>query len=360
MTETGTLLRRKLMVERAADLTVVRSTCLPRHALQSAPGIGRRAILGGLGGLALTGARAAPVQMLRLGVLNFGSVHWVADVIAHHGLDAAHGFRLQTSVLADTQAEKVALLGRAVDVAWSDWPFVAEQRAHGGHLCFAAGSNGSLGGIMVPAASPVRRLADLRGLRLGVAGGAADKSWLLVRAAGLGQGIDLVKQTVLSYGAPPLLGALQQDGRLDALLTFWNFAAKLEVGGFREAISVAECARSLGVEAAPVLVGYVFDEGWGAANRPVIEGFLAASAAATRMLATSPAEWARIRPLMNAPEDTLFDALRRRFIAGVNHPTVAALTAQAAQIQAILARAGMAPGKAALPSGVFWQTADAG
>ena len=216
-----------------------------------------------------------------------------------------------------------------MDVATSDWPFVAAQRARGGRLCFAAGSS-TLGGVMVPAGSPVKRLADLRGLRLGVAGGAADKSWLLVRAAGLREGIDLARQTSLSYGAPPLLGAMQQDGRLDALLTFWNFAAKLEVAGFREALSVADCARALGLTSAPVLVGYVFDDGWAAANRQVIDGFLAASAQATALLANSPAEWARIRTLMNAPDDALFKDLRQRFIAGIAHPSAAVLETQAA------------------------------
>jgi NitT/TauT family transport system substrate-binding protein len=317
-------------------------------------------LLAGTAGLAATPAPAASRGIVRLGALSFGSVHWVADVISHHQFDVAHGFTLQTSVLANTEASKVALLGHAVDVATSDWPFVVAQRARGGRLSFAAGSSNSLGGIMVPAGSPVKRLADLRGLRLGVAGGAADKSWLLVQAAARRQGIDLAKQTSLSYGAPPLLGAMQVDGRLDALLTFWNFAAKLEVAGFREAISVADCAQSLGLQLAPVLVGYVFDDEWGAANRPVIDGFLAASAAATRLLAMSEAEWARIRPLMDAPDDALFQDLRRRFIAGIGHPTAAILKAQATQIQAALARAGLAAGPPALPSGVFWQAADAG
>ncbi len=308
----------------------------------------RRGLLAGLFALGVLPARAATV--VRLGILPFGSVQWVADVIAYHKLDASHGFTLQTSRLANTEAGKVALLGRAVDVAVSDWPFVASQRAHGGHLCFAAGSNGSLGGVMVPAASAVRRLADLRGLRLGVAGGPADKSWLLVRAAGHAQGIDLTRQATLSFGAPPLLEAMLRHGDLDALLTFWNFAARLEASGFREAIPVAECGRALGLAAPPILVGYVFDDTWAAGNRPALDGFLAAAGEAARLLATSAAEWTRIRPLMNAPDDALFDTLRRRFIAGIDHPDSAALQAQAARVEALL-------GAPALPPGVFWQGA---
>jgi NitT/TauT family transport system substrate-binding protein len=308
--------------------------------------LSRRALTAGL----LASVAARPAAVVRLGILPFGSVQWVADVIAYHHLDASHGFRLQTAQLANTEAAKVALLGGAVDVAFSDWPFVASERAHGGQLCFAAGGSSSSGGIMVAAGSPVRALADLKGLRLGIAGGAADKSWLLVRAAALRAGVDLARQATLSYGAPPLLEAMQVHGDLDALLTFWNFAARLEAAGFREAISVAECARALGVAGPLVLVGYVFDAPWATANRAAIDGFLGAAAAAVDLLATSAAEWDRIRPLMNAPAEPLFQALRRRFVDGISHPGVAALTAQAAQIEALLAPAG----SSALPAGVFW------
>jgi NitT/TauT family transport system substrate-binding protein len=206
----------------------------------------------------------------------------------------------------------------------------------------------------VAATSRVRGLGDLRGLRLGVAGGAADKSWLLVRAAGHRAGIDLAREASLSYGAPPLLEAMQEHGDLDALLTFWNFAARLEAAGFREAISVADCARGLGIAAPLVLVGYVFDAPWAAANRDTIGGFLAASAAAVDLLAADADEWERIRPLMNAPGDPLFQALRRRFIAGISHPTAVALQAQAARIEAILAGDAAPGAQPGLPEGVFW------
>ena len=311
----------------------------------------RRAVLAGMAAASVARARAAGMPVVRLGVLPFGSVQWIADVMVRHRLDQAHGFVLQTQKIANTEAGKVALLGRAVDVAVSDWPFVAAQRVHGGHLCFAAGPSSSLGGVVVPAGSPVRRLTDLKGLRLGIAGGPADKSWLLVQAAGRKQGIDLARQATVSYGAPPLLEAMQAHGDLDALLTFWNFAARLESQGEHEAITVTDCARALGIAGAPVLVGFVFDEQWAGANRAALDGFLAAAEAAGKILATSPAEWTAVRPLMNAPGETLFDNLRRRFVAGIGHSTPAALLAQARQVEALIA----AGGSATLPPGVFWQ-----
>jgi predicted ATPase len=57
----------------------------------------------------------------------------------------------------------------------------------------------------------------------------------------------------------------------------------------------------------------------------------------------------------------VFEDLRRRFIAGINHPgTATLLEAQATQIQAALAGAGLQAGEAKLPQGVFWQTSDVG
>lgn len=320
---------------------------------------GRRGFGAGLGAMAALPASAASLPAVKLGILPFGTVQWIAAIIQRHRLDEAHGFTLQTTKLATTEAAKVALMGAAVNIAVSDWPFVAAQRSHGGTLTFAPFSS-SLGGIMVPAASPVRRLADLKNLRLGVAGGPTDKSWLIVHAAALKQGIDLRRQATLSFGAPPLLGATLAQGGLDALLTFWNFAARLQAAGLREVIGVADCARILGLTAPPVLVGYVFDAVWADANRTAIAGFLAASAAAETLLGAGPAEWQAIRPLMDAPGDALFENLKTRFLAGAQRPDADTLQAQATQLLAALAAAGEAP-KSGLPNGVlrgvFWRGA---
>jgi NitT/TauT family transport system substrate-binding protein len=315
----------------------------------------RRTLLAALATVPVA-ARAQADPALRLGILPFGSVQWIADVITHHGLDAAQGFSLRTVKLATTEAAKVALMGAAVDVAVSDWPFVAAQRAHGGHLTFAPFS-ASLGGIMVPAGASLRTLADLKGKRLGVAGGAQDKSWLVVRAAARASGLDLMQDCTLSFGAPPLLNASLQHGDLDALLTFWNFAARLQAAGYRQLVAVDECARLLGLDKAPVLLGYVFDDEWAKMHLAPLEGFLRAASAAGELLATRPDEWTRIRPLMDAGSDAVFDALRQRFLAGQSHPDPATMERQAMKLTAVLAEGAPASRTPTLPAGVFWHGA---
>lgn len=311
--------------------------------------IPRRTILAT--GAATLLAASETVPTVKLGVLPFGSVQWVADVILRHGLDRKHGFALQTQLLANTDASRVALMGKSADIVVLDWTFVAAQRARGAGLCFSPFSSAN-GGVMVPGSSPVKTLGALRGLRLGVAGGPVDKSWLIVQAAGRKQGIDLAQATTLSYGAPPLLAGLLEKRALDAVLTFWPYAARLEAAGMREAVSVGDCAVSLGLPSALDLVGFVFDGIWARTHRKLIDGFLAASAEASDLLGRDPEEWTKVRRLMDAPDDALFQALRRRFVAGIHRPDAAGMRAEATQVLRVLESGGQA--SATLPRGVFW------
>ncbi len=327
----------------------------------SGPPIARRAwLLTALAALAGGGAGALPA--VRLGVLQYGTVQWVADVMRRHALDAAHGFRLEGVRLANNEAGRVALMAGAADVVVSDWTMVATQRAAGNRLSFAPFSS-ALGAIMVPAEAPLHTLADLRGRSLGVAGGPLDKSWLLVRAAAAATaGIDLAAAAHLAYGTPPLLGAKLRQGELDAVLTFWTFAARLEAAGYRQMVGVAECAAALGLPGPLGLVGFVFHEEWALRNRPVADGFLAAAEAAERRLADDDTEWQAIRPLMDAPEEALFNSLRRRFRDGIAHPTAEQEQQTAAKVLAILGQQGgraATGGLAELPPGVFWPVAHA-
>jgi NitT/TauT family transport system substrate-binding protein len=294
---------------------------------------------------------------VRVGILQFGTVQWVTDVVHRHLLDTSHGITLTTATLADTGAGRVALMAKAVDIVTSDWMFVASQRAAGTNLCFAPFSS-STGGIMVRNASPIRSLTDLARCRLGVAGGPVDKSWLIVRAAAKATtGFDLKETADIVYGAPPLLNAKLMQNELDAVLTYWNYAARLETTACREVASVDDCARDLGLPAGMCLLGFVFHEDWANQNSDAINGFLAAAKAAEDLLAGSEAEWQQVRPVMNAPDDALFEAFRHHFLSGVTHPSAEQQADAARQLFDVLLRTGGklgTDGVEQLPAGIFW------
>jgi NitT/TauT family transport system substrate-binding protein len=327
----------------------------------AARGIRRRTWLAGGAAAAFAAGRPAQAALpaLRLGVLQFGTVQWVGDIIKRHGLDTANGFTLSIVTLANNDAGRVALMAGAADVVVSDWMFVGNQRAAGTKLCFAPFSSAT-GGVMVARSSPIQSLADLAHRKLGVAGGSVDKSWLIVRAAAkAAPGFDLTEAADVVYGAPPLLSAKLMQRELDAVLTYWNFAARLEAADFRQVVSVDDCARGLGLPGGLSLVGFVFHEDWANGNGAAINGFLAAASAANDLLAGSEQEWQQIRPLMNAPDDALFRRLQQRFVAGITHPSAAAQEQAAAQVFDVLLHTGgtqATDGLQQLPPGIFWPT----
>src|SRR4051812_17481433 len=120
-------------------------------------------------------AQAADLGTMRVGVLKFGTVNWELDVIKAHGLDAREGFTLEVVPFGGSDAADVALMGGAVDAIVEDWLFVSRQRSDGVPLTFIPYSS-NVGAVMGRPGSPVLGLADLKGKKIGIAGGPPRKS----------------------------------------------------------------------------------------------------------------------------------------------------------------------------------------
>ena len=171
---------------------------------------------------------------------------------------------------------------------------------------------------MVPPDSPIKTLADLKGKKLGVAGGPIDKSWLLIVAYALRTAnLDLRTETRQVFGAPPLLAEKAKQGEIDAVLNFWPYAARLEAAGFTQLIGIEDVVSELGAKGEVAMVGYVFSEAWAKENLKAVDGFLRAAAKADELLATSNEAWDAIRPLMRAEDEATFEALWRRYREGI-------------------------------------------
>jgi NitT/TauT family transport system substrate-binding protein len=303
------------------------------------------------------GGRAADLAVLRLGVLQFGTVSWELDVIRHHGLDRKNGFALEVQPFAQGDAADVALLAGAVDGIVEDWLWVSRQRADGMMLTFIPYSS-AVGALMVHPDRGIAGLADLEGKKIGVAGGPLDKSWLILQGvARKRHGLDLAKVAEPVYAAPPLLTEKLKSGELDAVLNYWHFCARLEAAGFPQLIGINEAQAELGVPATAPQLGYVFKEAFVEANPELIRGFAAASRAAKEILTTSDGEWERIRPLTRAEDDATLAALRRRWVAGIVPHWGEAERQQAAELYRVLAELGgpeLVGGSPVLAEGTFW------
>lgn len=262
-------------------------------------------------------AQSPPLPRLRIGTLKFGTLNWLLETIRAEGLDKRENVPIESVDFAGGQATTVALQAGDIDLIVSDWLWAMRRRNDGEPLRFAPFST-ALGALMVAADGPVKTLADLKGRKLGVAGGALDKSWLLLRAYGRKEiGADLADIAEPVYGAAPLVSEQLKLGRIDAVLTFWPYAARLDAGGFKRLLDMKQVAVGLGIDPVPPLVGYVWRNAIMSEKGASIAAFLRAAAAANRVLATSDAAWERIRPLMQAADDAEFVKLRDYYRTGI-------------------------------------------
>jgi NitT/TauT family transport system substrate-binding protein len=261
---------------------------------------------------------AGAADTIRIAAQKTGTFAWELAIIRAHGLDKAAGLSLEVRELASPEAGKIALRSGDADIMISDWLWVSRERSLGAKLAFYPYSS-TLGAVMVPNASPIKTLADLKGRRLAVAGGPIDKSWLLLQASLQQDGISLKSDSTIVYGAAPLVAAQMLNGDMDATVNYWNFCAALEEKGFHRIASIQDLVQHFGAKGPVAMVGYVFDEGWANANQDKLARFIDMTRKAKQILTTSDGAWDEIATLTGAPDAATLRAYRDRYREGIPH-----------------------------------------
>lgn len=287
-------------------------------------------------------AQAQELPVLTLSVLQFGTPHWELEHLKRQQLDRANGFELRVRLVADVPASRLALSSGSADGAVSDLLW-AQARFEAGaayrYLPFSA----QIGEVLVPTGSAIRQLADLRGKRLGVAGGPDGLGWRLLQQAAAKQGIDLAREAQVQYAAPPLLGQALRRGQLDVLLTFWHFSARMRgEGGVQSAFGLADLMKSFELDTHLPVLGYLFPEPWAQSHEDLLQRFARALRQTKNELAREPEHWQALRPLMRAESDAVFAALRGSFVEGIPPPLDAA---RLADLQRLLVLTGADPAR---------------
>lgn len=314
----------------------------------------RRIVLVGAAACALapSGCVADP-SVFKVGTLPFGTVRWEIDTLIAHGFDRDAGIKVENVPLASTEAARIAFLSGSVDAITNDLLFAARLRAEHKPVLYMPHSS-TEGALVVPAASSIKTLADVKGKSIGVAGGPLDKSWLVLRAAALkSDKLDLDKDARPVFGAPPLLSAKVESGELDGALLYWSQAARLEAKGYRQVVSVEDVLEQLGAKGKVAIVGYLFKS---SVDQRVLEGFHKAIRRTQDLLASDPQAWSAIRPMMEAKDEATFEALKKAYLRGIPRKPRAEEIADAQSFYSIVARLGGAAlvGPATtLPEGLY-------
>lgn len=307
--------------------------------------IDRRQVLVGaaaIAALAATpfGRSARAAATLKVASVKFGSLSWLLDTVRHNGIDKANGLTFDTLEVATNQAGPIALLAGEADIIVSDWTWAMRQRGMGVKLKFAPFS-AALGAIMVPANSGVAKLEDLAGKKLGVAGSAIDKSWLLLRGYSRKTlGKDIAQLSTPTFGTPPLLSEELRSGRLDGVLNFWTFAARLSSEGYVQLLRMDSVLKDLGVEPVPPMVGFVWKEETEQAKGEAIAAFLKSMREGNAALAGSPELWQRLRPLIKPASDAELESIAKFYTSGIPQPWGDQQTAAAKKLMDVLVEVG--------------------
>ena len=266
--------------------------------------------------LACSNSYAAEKTVIRIGVQAFGTVDWELAAIQE---SPQADFQLEIQHLANAEAGKIALQSGSVDMIVSDWIWVSRLRATGSDFSFYPYSNTS-GALVVAKNSPIQSLKDLKGKRLGIAGGELDKNWLLLQALAGQEHMDLNSSVEKVYGAPPLINEQIKQNRVDAALTYWHFAARLEAQDYRQIIDGKGILKGLGIQEEVPSLGYVFKQSWANEHKQAVNRFFEASKQAKNQLCYVDAVWQKITPLTQTDDKPTLAKLRQRYCeGGVEH-----------------------------------------
>jgi NitT/TauT family transport system substrate-binding protein len=269
-------------------------------------------------------ANAAPAPtVLRIGLEAGGSFTWVLRIIQREGLDRRRGVVFQSTRFATKAAAETALRGGEVDIKVDDWLFVTWARAQGLRVQAVDGFSRAVGGVVVRADGPIRSVGDLRARRIAVPG-AADKSYLVLRAAAASQfGFDPQQNSTVLSAAPPLLNRLLERGDADAIVQYWQFIpGLLATGRYRELASTAALVRRIAPDAdLPFLVIAASDDAV-TSKADTLRSFLAAVREGAALLASRRDLWDALfdEDVLGIPDRAMIPALMARYRAGLAGP----------------------------------------
>lgn len=256
---------------------------------------------------------ASDKTTIRIGVQATGTLAWELSVLKDQAKDLA--FQVEMHLVTTTEAGKIALQSGAVDIIVSDWIWVSRMRSDGVDFTFYPYSTTS-GALMVPENSSIHTIKDLKGKRLGIAGGELDKNWLLLQALAQKEQMDLNASVEKIFGAPPLINEQLKQGRVDAALNYWHFAAKLEGHGYRQLIDGEAILKGLSIQENVPSLGYVFKQNWAESHKVALNNFLKASEMAKDSLCNSEPVWKKAIPLTQTDDAATQIKLRQRYCEG--------------------------------------------
>jgi NitT/TauT family transport system substrate-binding protein len=207
------------------------------------------------------------------------------------GIDRKYGIAAEYRAYPTLDGLFTAIRGKDVDVGFGGWTAIAQFRSKGFPvtMVFPVG-RGVTVDVVVPAASPIKSIAELKGKKVGTFAGAAGTATVLFRViASKFHGFDPGKTGDLQFAGPGLLPALLDKGEIDAAVMFDPIAAKLIGSGKYRSIGNLADAYKAGTGDDFLWIGYSTNDDFIKSNPEALTNFTRAWLEAIEFVKSNPA-----------------------------------------------------------------------
>ncbi|MEA2978296.1 MAG: NitT/TauT family transport system substrate-binding protein [Alphaproteobacteria bacterium] len=220
-----------------------------------------------------------------------GTQAWPVYAMRKYGLANKYGFELQTVSFATPQASITNMQSGGADIGVFGWSEIARMRNAGIKIVGIAPALRWANFVLVPTESSVQNLGELKGKKVGV-DSRNNVNWLIIRAvAQKVYQLNVEKDFIIQEAGMGLLRGLQEQGKLDATVTYNSFMpAMVGSGKLRVLTTIESLLGQLGPTQTPSML-YAAETNFAAANPRNVKAFLAALQEATEKLRTDDAIW---------------------------------------------------------------------
>lgn len=240
--------------------------------------------------LAACGTASAQVKV-QIGDLAQSLNEIASRAMIDQGIDRKYGIAAEYRAYPTLDGLFTAIRGKDVDVGFGGWTAIAQFRSKGFPvtMVFPVG-RGVTVDVIVPAASPIKSIAELKGKKVGTFAGAAGTATVLFRViASKFHGFDPGKTGDLQFAGPGLLPALLDKGEIDAAVMFDPIAAKLIGSGKYRSIGNLADAYKAGTGDDFLWIGYSTNDDFIKSNPEALTNFTRAWLEAIEYVKSNPA-----------------------------------------------------------------------
>jgi len=228
---------------------------------------------------------------IRMMASPYGTQSFIPFVIKKYKLDEKYGFELERISFADSKASSAALQTGGAEMAILDWTGLSLMRNAGLDVIGVAPFLTYVSVIVVPADSPIKGIADLKGKKFGIFS-RTSSDWILVDAAARkNHGLDLAKEAELQEGAPTLLRGALEQGSIDATIMFSSISPDMIASGkYKGIFTIRDVTEDLGLPLAPYLM-IASTERYAKEKPQNVKAFVAAYQEVVEILKTDQSVW---------------------------------------------------------------------